>query len=573
MIVQKFEEFFGTKGCRIKRSLSGSYPRYVQAIPLNINKEGVHYELYQASKHDNMYLQFHIERSHYWEHRIYVDNCIKAFAETLNRRDFSFETRYSSQYWGVRRPIMTNDDLCEDGEKLWNIVSRISYSKTSEEVNTAESDVNIESLSGRDLLDMPLQIPTFQRGYCWRKKDILGFLESISRWQEENPHRNYHIGVLVLRAREDKGNTIWDVIDGQQRIMTLAMVKYLFDRSAPKQPQILNARLQQPNTTLEAKNRLLHARDVILGWKGKVDFDHLECGLVELSHGTPLDLAYSFFNHINASGVRLSDYDLLKSHHLRFVSGDVMSEKMASIWDSDDQQSIVLHKMLFRLRQWTAGGRFEYAADTVPWHDLFRHFEDDRATIPNIAGGKRNEQFDSIIKGGIPFFMYYESYKVLHKEFSAYSSIIQLRKRLSGLNNSIICDGIEALAFLFYMKFGGLYLDEVVYCLAFHLSQLRNERQIRRAWLSDRPIFRTTACLIAHACEANDVVSQLLNEKEYYVPTNDGKEAMRYWNALVAFLTEDFKNKLVFLPESNAKRSKSPFNRGERIKVSVCNMN
>ena len=32
-----------------------------------------------------------------------------------------------------------------------------------------------------------------------------------------------------------------------------------------------------------------------------------------------LDLAYTFFSNENSKGVPLSDYDLLKAHHLRYI--------------------------------------------------------------------------------------------------------------------------------------------------------------------------------------------------------------------------------------------------------------
>ena len=48
-----------------------------------------------------------------------------------------------------------------------------------------------------------------------------------------------------------------------------------------------------------------------------------------------LDLAYTFFSNQNSKGVPLSDYDLLKAHHLRYVSSNEdQSEHLAKRWNT-----------------------------------------------------------------------------------------------------------------------------------------------------------------------------------------------------------------------------------------------
>lgn len=52
-----------------------------------------------------------------------------------------------------------------------------------------------------------------------------------------------------------------------------------------------------------------------------------------------LDLAYTFFSNQNSKGVPLSDFDLLKAHHLRFIPGDEggQAEHMAKKWNAVSQ--------------------------------------------------------------------------------------------------------------------------------------------------------------------------------------------------------------------------------------------
>ena len=42
-----------------------------------------------------------------------------------------------------------------------------------------------------------------------------------------------------------------------------------------------------------------------------------------------LDLAYTFFSNENSKGVPLSDFDILKAHHLRYIHIEEQAEHMA----------------------------------------------------------------------------------------------------------------------------------------------------------------------------------------------------------------------------------------------------
>ena len=153
-----------------------------------------------------------------------------------------------------------------------------------------------------------------------------------------------------------------------------------------------------------------------------------------------------------------------------------MSERMATAWDADsgadEMRPAVLHKMLYRLRKWTAGEFFQYTADELPGHDLFHHFENKHLPIPGLAGKVREERFDSTIQGGIPFFVFCQRHMKTYRDFCAEQVIVDLKKCLSNRNKNVLCDGIESMAYLFYLKFGGLHLPEAVYCLECVVTRL-----------------------------------------------------------------------------------------------------
>lgn len=71
----------------------------------------------------------------------------------------------------------------------------------------------------------PLAIPNYQREYCWRKKQVEGLLGSI--WKFPNYGGGcLHLGTIVVHEREidQTKQKRWDIVDGQQRAITLSIL-------------------------------------------------------------------------------------------------------------------------------------------------------------------------------------------------------------------------------------------------------------------------------------------------------------------------------------------------------------
>lgn len=70
-----------------------------------------------------------------------------------------------------------------------------------------------------------------------------------------------------------------------------------------------------------------------------------------------LDLAYTFFSNENSKGVSLTDFDLLKAHHLRYVPNEKQAEHLSEKWNTIITKKFTsleatLSSHLFRLRRW-----------------------------------------------------------------------------------------------------------------------------------------------------------------------------------------------------------------------------
>ena len=279
----------------------------------------------------------------------------------------------------------------------------------------------------------------------------------------------------------------------------------------------------------------MRARNYIQNSKIVIDFEKIVLAVVILGNEQPEDLAYTFFSNSNSTGKHLSDYDLLKTHHLRYITNDVEAERFSKRWhdlEKSGNQNEVLQYMLFRLRQWSNNESFPFEANNRESRDLFNHYKslDQLRNFP--FEDKAPFRFNSLLSGGQEFFSYTEYYRKKYNEFVEYDEIKKLTDALSGHSNNVILFGIKAIAFLFYCKFGDMYLKEAVYLLAYRLSVLRNETQVRTAYLSDAIIFRETTRQLEQITSIAHFFALLSDVRKQYTETNTGKTAERYWNSL-----------------------------------------
>ena len=87
------------------------------------------------------------------------------------------------------------------------------------------------------ILGLKLQIPDYQRIYCWLEKNVLQLLEDIKSIKEE-----YRLGTIILQKKEDNNSFVYDIIDGQQRLVTLSLILLqLGDERSPLLEQSLQS--------------------------------------------------------------------------------------------------------------------------------------------------------------------------------------------------------------------------------------------------------------------------------------------------------------------------------------------
>lgn len=322
-----------------------------------------------------------------------------------------------------------------------------------------------------------LTIPDYQRTYCWLPKNVYKLLDDI--W---NVKKGYHLGCIILQKKEGKLN----IIDGQQRLITLTLI--LSELGCENLPLLSQKIESEEAVEYIAYNKYLignYVKRLHLNseqCKGKTQkiLENLKFSVLMLDDSS-LDLAYTFFSSQNSKGVKLTSYDLLKSHHLHFITDDKQAVHMAKLWDavlsensntaSEEKVEITLGIYLFRMRKWLYGGYWnEGSAFKVK-----EEFES-ALIVPEIPPFGEQFNFNEPIQGGTHFFAYANHFIMRCRDYhrtSAYQSL----KKIDGESHKWFRQVIESILFAYYLKFGNSYLPEALFGISKIVSQRRLENK------------------------------------------------------------------------------------------------
>lgn len=91
------------------------------------------------------------------------------------------------------------------------------------------SDSEIKTLNIRELFEdkEDYLIPVYQRNFAWSEKEITQLIQDIIDYIPQNDSsnkKNYYLGTLVVYERNEGKYSIYETIDGQQRLTTLSIL-------------------------------------------------------------------------------------------------------------------------------------------------------------------------------------------------------------------------------------------------------------------------------------------------------------------------------------------------------------
>jgi len=343
-----------------------------------------------------------------------------------------------------------------------------------ENIETLQEEVELKRMTLRELLEdnekFKLKIPDYQRIYSWEEKQVMRLLNDVHQYGS----KPYHMGTIILHKKD---NGEHHIVDGQQRLVTLTLI--LLQLDPDKEFTLAGENFFSENAhKYIAYNKwlidnFLRSKEI----EAKNLLKYLQFSVLVLSSNN-LDLAYTFFTANNSRGKPLSDFDLLKSHHLRFIHLPKQAEHVAGRWDnlirqSDNQnQDQALARTfeicLFRLRQWMRKRQ---------WNDYEKrkvknHFEA-APIIPEVPPFGEQFYFYESIQGGTHFFAFAEHFINRYKDFEETIPFKQLHLHLNWDKHWWYRDVMEALLFAYYLKFGNQYLCDASMIINKYVAQHR----------------------------------------------------------------------------------------------------
>lgn len=212
-----------------------------------------------------------------------------------------------------------------------------------------------------ELLNMEIDIPDYQRPYKWTIQNIEELLGDISTAiNNASMYRipfRYRIGTIILHA---KGNGVFDVVDGQQRIISLLLIKQCIQ---PKfQCPIIKKEFSNKVTQTNIHNNYMFIREWF-SLKNEEDMINFMRAFKEILEVVVVGVekvseAFQLFDSQNTRGKALNPHDLLKAYHLREMKKyPYEMEHAVTKWEAKDTSQIreLFDLFLFPVWNWSRG--------------------------------------------------------------------------------------------------------------------------------------------------------------------------------------------------------------------------
>jgi len=216
-----------------------------------------------------------------------------------------------------------------------------------------QNELKINKL--KELLDMNLALPSYQRPYRWSVKSANTlFIDTYEAFKDGI--NEYRLGAVILHKEHSEK---YNIVDGQQRLTTLSILIYCLGDD--KQSLLQEKYSKLSNDVIVTNFGILSKRVSELTDEESQRYkDYLlkQCTMVQIVTDSEQE-AFQFFDSQNARGKELAPHDLLKSYHLREMNNEDEKQKVKIInsWENMNQDELddLFKSYLYPLTQWYKG--------------------------------------------------------------------------------------------------------------------------------------------------------------------------------------------------------------------------
>lgn len=219
----------------------------------------------------------------------------------------------------------------------------------------------VDIVSIKKLLSMNLNIPEYQRPYKWTAKnvaDLLGDLDEAIYNSNKYESFRYRVGTVILHQVQSSGCPHYDIVDGQQRIITLILIRmYLSSFACPLLEHDFSDKVSQVNiwNNYNFIRDYFSLKDSAYKQSMLQAFqDTIEVVIICVDKVTE---AFQLFDSQNTRGRALDPHDLLKAYHLREMRDYPYEMRRAVIqWEAVPSKEIreLFGLYLYPIKNWAA---------------------------------------------------------------------------------------------------------------------------------------------------------------------------------------------------------------------------
>lgn len=202
-----------------------------------------------------------------------------------------------------------------------------------------------------------LKIPYYQRPYVWSEKSITILFNDIYNAYKHS-QEEYRLGTIILHENEEKDLKVYEIVDGQQRLISLSLLLLVLGESSSLLNEKVNNISKKYIKTNHDKLKELTRSFDNEEKKKYIEYIKKNCTLVVIITEKIAE-AFQFFDSQKSRGKSLAPHDLLKAYHLREMNNlsEYEKEDIINKWESIDDKKLktLFADYLYPVIQWYKG--------------------------------------------------------------------------------------------------------------------------------------------------------------------------------------------------------------------------
>ncbi len=219
-------------------------------------------------------------------------------------------------------------------------------------------EVSIQELFN-GIIPSTYEVPIYQRNFAWEKDEITTLIQDIYDAWRKDSESVYYIGTLVSFH---KGDNVFEIIDGQQRLTTLTLIQDALD--IPMQNKLTyRARRKATNTlsVLSKENKDIDEPDIgimdgfrfvktaiseILSEQEINGFKKYFQNEVHIIHyQVPRDIDLNrYFEIMNSRGEQLEKHEIVKANLMAVLQDSADRSRFNRIWECCSDMSLYIQQ-------------------------------------------------------------------------------------------------------------------------------------------------------------------------------------------------------------------------------------